>query len=352
MTDDRPQDDRPRPGPARPGCVAADEEARALADAAASVGWAPSWHDTRPWTVVLHADRLELRTEPSRLAAALDPSGRALVQSVGAALCNVRVALAARGWGEQVDRLPSPADPDLLAVVRPAPTAPEPGLALLAPALPRRRTHRGAMLGGPLPEQLLQHLAELAAAEDTELVPVGSAEHRRCVERLTREAAAAQAATAGTPPGRGHWVPPEPDAGSPQPPGAASDPAGDDFYLVLATRSDDLLAWLRSGEALERVLLELARLGWSAGPVTQAVEVPLTRAGLQAALTWDWHPQALIRVGRPARAGPGSGHGAGERQAPPPADDPASRLAPRGGPAPRTTPARPVPDGRGGTVWI
>src|SRR3712207_1450385 len=78
---------------------------------------APSVHNTQPWTFVLGPDRVEVRADRSRQLPVLDPLGRELAQSVGAALFNLRVALSARGWDIAVDRLPRPDDPDLLAGV-------------------------------------------------------------------------------------------------------------------------------------------------------------------------------------------------------------------------------------------
>jgi hypothetical protein len=54
---------------------------------------------------------------------------------------------------------------------------------------------------------------------------------------------------------------------------------------------------VRSGEALQRVLLEITRAGWAVSPITQAVEIPLTRLELRTGLTWDTWPQAILRIG-------------------------------------------------------
>ena len=78
----------------------------------------------------------------------------------------------------------------------------------------------------------------------------------------------------------------------------------DQTLVLLATYGDDPRSWLRSGEALQRVLLELTRLGWVASPLTQAIEVPVTRTRLRSALTWDAHPQMLLRIGRAEPTGP------------------------------------------------
>jgi hypothetical protein len=122
--------------------------------------------------------------------------------------------------------------------------------------------------------------------------------------------------------------------------------------VLLATRTDDPPAWLRAGEALQHLLLELTRLGWVASPLTQAIEVPLTRTRLRGALTWDAHPQVLLRIGQapPTPRTPRRPRGdvvdtlgvpAGTRETgahPPRAAEPLRR--------------RPGSDGRGGTVWV
>jgi hypothetical protein len=102
--------------------------------------------------------------------------------------------------------------------------------------------------------------------------------------------------------------------------------------VLLATPTDDPHAWLRSGEALQRLLLQLTRLGWAAGPMTQALEVERTREQLRAATTGQLHPQLLIRIGfaAPAEAAPRRRRDGGVR----------------------TRSPRPVPDGRGGTTWV
>jgi hypothetical protein len=125
----------------------------------------------------------------------------------------------------------------------------------------------------------------------------------------------------------------------------------DHTFVLLATHDDDPASWLRSGEAVQRVLLDLARLGWAASPVAQAIEVPVTRTRLRSALTWDAHPQMLLRIGRaeptaPVPRRPRENAVAGRWQPPRPGPDPMPQ-GPPAGEAPH-----PQPDGRGGTQWI
>src|SRR3954464_13438870 len=139
-----PSGAQPVGGPA-PDLVV-DERMQALEDAADAAMLAPSVHGSQPWTIVLHRDRLEIHADRSRQLTSLDPSGRELVQSLGAALFNVRVALAARGWAVRTDRFPRADDPDLAAVARPVPGTPDARLTRMADGVRRRRTHRAGFL--------------------------------------------------------------------------------------------------------------------------------------------------------------------------------------------------------------
>jgi nitroreductase len=304
----------------------ADDRARTVEAAADSARLAPSVHNTQPWTLVARPDRLELRADRSRQLAVLDPSGRELVQSVGAALFNARVAFASAGWSVQVQRAPVSADPDLLAVVVPVRFAgdPDPDLAVLAPEISRRRTNRRRFADAPVPDEVLHACAAAVAAEGAELIPVLTTEHRLLIARLTQQADAAQRENpayraelqrwTGRPRVTGDGVPAD---AMPQVDGSAQDdvpirafaaggtgalPAATRSSLrqtmvVLATPSDGPLAWLEAGEALQRLLLEITRRGLVASPITQAVEDPATRARLAGALTWHAHPQMVLRIG-------------------------------------------------------
>jgi hypothetical protein len=73
--------------------------------------------------------------------------------------------------------------------------------------------------------------------------------------------------------------------------------------LLLGSAADDQVAWMRSGEALERVLLEVTRRGYVASPFTQVIEVARTNAMLRQELALTMYPHILLRVGRaPATA--------------------------------------------------
>ncbi|MCZ2812076.1 MULTISPECIES: Acg family FMN-binding oxidoreductase [unclassified Modestobacter] len=337
--------------------TALDERMQALEEAADAAMLAPSVHGSQPWTIVLHRDRIELRADRSRQLRALDAAGRELTLSLGAALFNIRVALAARGWAVDIARFPDPAAPDRAAVVWPVPGAPDSGISQLAAVVPERRTNRRDFLAEEVPDELLPHLSAAAAAEDTVLVPVLSDEHRHLVARLTREADTLQAEDPDCAADRARWQTADltPSRSTPEPDRFTvdSETGADRSFVVLATRTDEPPAWLRAGEAMERVLLELERLGWRARPMSQVLEVPVTRAAIRSALTWEDHPQMLVRIGFAAA-----------QRSPRRLRDEVVRnsLRPPGaevrddGPAP--PPAQSVPwsvpvsDGRGGTTWV
>src|SRR4051794_41796148 len=93
-----------------------DPRVRAALEHAADRGrQAPSVHNTQPWTFVLFPDRLELRADRSRQLDVLDPQGRELVQSTGAALFSGRASLAASRFAAAGARGADTADPHPLA---------------------------------------------------------------------------------------------------------------------------------------------------------------------------------------------------------------------------------------------
>jgi hypothetical protein len=376
---DQPSSTPPASGPDRGAPAFARAQARALEDAADRARLAPSVHNTQPWLLTVSGGLLTLRADRSRQLTALDPAGRALVLSVGAALFNARAAVAGHGWAAEVVRLPQPDDPDVLADLRPVPGRPDSELALLDEVIMRRRTNRRRFDPDRVPGEELDRLGEQVAREDAELVVVRTEEQRRLLARLVREADRRQQRDPAYRAELLRWTTRPRSAGDGVPPravphadgGASGELALRDFdttgagqlpartgsesgetLVLLATRDDTPLAWLRAGEALERLLLELTRLGWAASPVTQALEVPVTRARLRAELTGDTHPQMVLRIGR-AAATPGAPRrrkdevvSTGDRSTEPvhPRPRPERPAEPPGGRR------GPVPDGRGGTV--
>ncbi len=151
----------------------------------ATAGRAPSVHNTQPWRFRVAEDMVELRADPGRRLSQLDPDGRYLLVSCGAALFGLRLAVRGLGYRPVTELLPVPGQPEVLARVRlgaPVPLGPD-GRRLLA-AVRRRHTHRGPFSPQPLPAELPDALRADAAAEAAALVFLGDPRRLRQLARL------------------------------------------------------------------------------------------------------------------------------------------------------------------------
>ena len=196
--------------------------------------------------------------------------------------------------------------------------APDPGLAVLDPLISIRRTNRRTFDATVPTDAELRSFTAAAVAEDAVLVPVLTGEQHRLVARLTQEADAQQRADPAYLAELARWTNRAPAAGDgivaaavPHVDGTATDDVpmrdfdtrgegelppssglgAERTMMVLGTLTDDDAARLRSGEAMQRVLLEITRAGWAVSPVTQAVEVPVNRLQLR---TWSGPPFAFV----------------------------------------------------------
>lgn len=299
---------------------------KALRRAAVRATRAPSVHNTQPWRFVLNADSLEIHADRSRQLRVLDPRGRQLLLSCGCALFNARVALAASGYGAKVDRLADWARPDLVAriVAEESHGTDESALALLDPAIDVRQTNRRQFSGEVVPDDMVAALVDAANIEGADVFPIVRPEHRLATARLSQQADEIENANPAYRAELRAWtsddlrredgVPafavPHVDAG------AEDDVPIRDFdtrgmgwlptrtrsslnqcLLLLGALEDNRMAWLRAGEALERMLLEIARRGYAASPLTQVIEVARTNELLRQELRLTMHPHVLLRVG-------------------------------------------------------
>jgi hypothetical protein len=260
----------------------------------------------------------------------------------------------------------------------PAPGAPDPALARLDRVIRRRHTNRRPFGPETLPDHVLDELVECLAGEDARLVPLRARRQRALLAELTREADALQNADPAYRAELERWTSRTPAQGDGVPPSSVPRTSGprtdavpvrdfdvrrsgglprhtgsglDQTLLLVATLGDDRAAWLRAGEAVERLLLELTALDWVAAPMTQPLEVPATRRRL-AGLTAPFVPQMVLRVGRAATADSTARRPRRtvvQNSARP--DPPVVPTPPPRAERPEQPGRRPVPDGRGGTTW-
>ena len=136
-----------------------------------TAGRAPSVHNTQPWQFRVQRSGLDLYADRARRLRAIDPAGREMLISCGAALFGLRLGLRHLGYRAAVELLPDPGHPGLLARIRldreVRPTAQD--WEMLA-AVPHRHTHRGPFSPEPIPPGLLVRLQHDAIAEGATLV--------------------------------------------------------------------------------------------------------------------------------------------------------------------------------------
>jgi hypothetical protein len=235
----------------------------------------------------------------------IDPQNRHAVISAGAAVLNARAALSRAHLIPVVERFPGGVESGLcarLGIRWPESVeelTPDHGLGILANSMVELRENpRGGDRAHP-DRSLVARLAAMAVAEDSVLVQVARPDERLRVEELYRRARfMAQAdedyqAELKLWPERaeapGSVVPLVlPSQRRSHPPGA---------LLLLGTAVDDPMAWLRAGEALQWVRLELFRRGYATSSLVELVTVPEARNGLRRALGLHFYPHALLRVG-------------------------------------------------------
>ncbi|MFI6819654.1 Acg family FMN-binding oxidoreductase [Micromonospora sp. NPDC050187] len=300
----------------------------AYAEAAATAGYAPSVHNTQPWSWRVLPDALELRTAPERRLTATDPEGRLLALSCGAALHHARVALTAEGWTPAVERLPDPADPELLARITGSRRAePEPEAMRLVQCMQVRHTDRRPVSEEQVPTAAIGEITRAVSVaggrmqildRDQVLELAAAASHAESVEAedpQVREELAYWTDRADS----GLGLPPEvlpeqaPQTTVPArdfgragtlPIGPGHDRAA--VYALLHGDEDEPDSWLRAGEALSAAWLAATRLGVSVVPLSGVVEVAGTRQTLRHLLAGMGFPYLVLRLGiaDPAHAGP------------------------------------------------
>ncbi|MGS2644596.1 Acg family FMN-binding oxidoreductase [Streptosporangium sp. LJ11] len=298
-----------------------------LRTAVRAATWAPSVHNTQPWSFGVDGDEIALRADSDRKLRAGDPGGRELLISCGAALTNVRLALRVLGHEPQVRVLPDPDRPALLATVRPgAAVAADEDTRLLHAEIERRRTHRAGFTELPVPERLLEALVAEAGGEGVRLTPVRSEPAIRVLSAITCAAQDVQSQDRplslevigwARPPGspRKDGVPAESYPRAPRqthphfaqrdyahgrPWGSDADQsfsASTGVVAVLTTRGDTRQDWIAAGQALQRILLHASAYGLSAAFHTQALEMFHLREFLRQELCSQEYPQMIMRLG-------------------------------------------------------
>ncbi|MFD1938548.1 MULTISPECIES: Acg family FMN-binding oxidoreductase [Nonomuraea] len=292
-------------------------QAEAIRAALEAATWAPSVHNSQPWTFAVSGEEISVRADADRKLRVGDPEGREMLIGCGAALFNVRTVLRGKGWAPVTRILPDPDRPNLLATVRLGEVVtPDETTRLFGGEIERRRTHRAGFTNLPVPDKLIEALVRQAAAENGRLMPVGDEAAVRVLAALTQAAQAARPEDAevrrwGRAPGSSRKdgvpadaYPSEPaDTGFPQRDYAwgieadQSTATATGVVAVMTTRRDSKEEWIATGQALQRVLLYACAFGLSAAFHTQALELPHLREFAREEVCSGEYPQMIMRLG-------------------------------------------------------
>jgi len=277
---------------------------------------APSMHNTQPWRFRLTGPTIDVLLDPGRQLPVGDPTGRAARVACGAALFNLRIALAAAGTPARVDLWPEPG-----VVARLVPDAPHPATPAqrrLHAAIPRRHSNRYPFADVPVPAAARTELVRAAGDEGGWLYLAESVADAEAVRDVIRDAdrllrrdraylaelgvwtAVGAAASEGVPREAGG---PEPDqhellarrdfGGEPTTRPFERDP----LIAVLGAAGDHPADEIVAGMALQRVLLTATDLGLAASLFTQPVDEPASRSRLRALCGRGYPPYAVLRIG-------------------------------------------------------
>jgi nitroreductase len=288
---------------------------------------APSVHNSQPWQWRVGEHSLHLYSNPDLQLPHTDPDARDMLLSCGAALNHCVVAFAALGWQSKLHRLPNPSDPHHLAAVELHRYPANEVDVTLAAAIPRRRTDRRFFSSWQVPQGDIALMGARAARAGVMLRRVDGLAN---LKRLAADAAFQHSADSDYLTELAMWsgrygsvagVPArsstEPDPSAPLParvfagpvltqPRDTSPTEDSAAVIALGTVDDDDTARLRAGEVTSLVLLTATAMGLASCLITEPLEIPETRAAVQADVFGaDGYPQVLMRIGwAPVNADP------------------------------------------------
>jgi len=290
-----------------------------------AAGQAPSLHNSQPWRFRLRPHSIELHADLDRQLPAADPDGRELRLACGAALFNLRLALHALNIRPTVTIFPDTAQPALLATIRHGGhKPPTPNQLRLLQAIPNRRTNRRPFDDIPVDPADQHALRQAALEEGSWLQVIDNPTQRHTLQQLATRAHHQQLADPAFLTELTRWTSTTPDrpdgvpasAGGPQP--APHDPwtlrdfsagtntervPGKNFehepmIAVLSPYLAGPTADVRTGQALQHVLLTATVHGLSVSFLSHIIEVPTAREELRRLIGGTRPPLAVLRIGR------------------------------------------------------
>jgi hypothetical protein len=292
---------------------------------------APSSHNTQPWRFMMSGSELLVCADRTRSLPSVDPFDRELIISCGAALFNLRVALAHFAVPAEITPFPARAEPDVVARITftaSASSGQTPrDLADLFDAVTKRATNRGPFIDECVPDAIIDGLHAAVEAEGIEATFIRLPADRERVAVLIAEADRRQFANPQFRRELASWIHPSRshdgmpafseglqllsdvltpitamvvrtfDLGNGDAASHEHLARGSPLLVALSTPMDGNEAWLATGQALQRLLLVATSAGYFTSYLNQPIELPELRARLAGELHTAACPQILLRVG-------------------------------------------------------
>lgn len=280
--------------------------------------WAPSILNTQPWRFVIDQGAVLVYADHDRQLAALDPNGREMTMSIGAAVYYLCVAARHGGWTPTVFPFPVLSVHDIVAAVTFEPGHCTDGDDRHFRALSLRRTNRRPFTDAAVPRGVEAALVETVASEGAELHVLDGQPEKDALAKLVAAGVIAQGQDREVIEDITRWLRP---ASDPRPDGVRDSaqgvwdrhasmrtlPASVAAYkeqlireapvvLVLSTKKDGPADWLAAGQALARALVVAAERGLAASYANEPIEVASLRPEV-ADLVGGGYPQLVFRVG-------------------------------------------------------
>jgi nitroreductase len=289
-----------------------------LVDCVRTATLAPSIHNSQPWRFGIRPDGVDVYADWRRRLEVIDPEGRQLLISVGAAILNLRLAVHQCGRTSNVRLVRAAGEPQLVAELDVGgPAAVNSTLDELANSIPLRHTNRLPFVPDPVAAVLIEELVAAAVAESATLRAVPEAA-RDAVWRLVRVAEARLRKAGVYRAELAEWSHPRSAPAVPRPsvgwraaerlplrdfglltPYRRPSPVPEETYpvvLVLGTRADTTGDRLRAGQALERVWLTATARGLAVAPMSQPLDIPGLRQLMSDPGGGEW-PQVILLLG-------------------------------------------------------
>ena len=261
---------------------------------------APSSHNSQPWKFNVSGDEISVFADKTRWLKVADADQRELHISLGCALENLIIAAEHFGYNCSVSYFPG--QKDLVALVRMRGGS-TPRDSRLFYAITSRHTNRNPYQQSPISDADLKTISILSSDPQVKIFLTDNSSTRKAFLDLVVQANAVQYSDAEFKSELGHWL----SQGVMGPTGVQAKMAQlavvfldmgpqqtrKDAELInstpylgfISTANNDSISSVRAGRAFERFWLAATALGISLHPMSQALEVPETKANLTALLS-------------------------------------------------------------------